>query len=97
MALQKRDRKVYITILIDLDGSVACAELNDITDLNEKASRKGPSVTNRNWSIADLSKADLEMIYESLIAASEIKMTPAIKNGKRIITMMVIPFSFRFN
>lgn len=90
--IQNRNRLIVVSILLEKNGVVVAAQLFDITDkISQNHKKITPYVDAQN-----LTKADKEMIYESLISAINFKFTPAEQKGKKVRVIMNVPLTFSF-
>jgi hypothetical protein len=92
--IQGENRLIVISVLIEKNGEVYVAQLFDISDgINKQTNHKTelPYIDKNN-----LSNADKDMIYESLIAAVKFRFSPAVHKDTKVRVIMNVPFRFSF-
>ncbi len=93
-AKQGIDKKIIVSIKVSKTGIVEVAELYDILLLDEEKNNVYKFESVNPWKKRNITNADKEMIYESLIAALNMELEPALSNNGPVSVTMQVPFTF---
>lgn len=93
-AKQGIDKKIIVSVKVSKTGIVEVAELYDILLLDEKENNVYKFESLNPWKKRNITNADKEMIYESLVAALNMELEPALSNKGPVSVTMQVPFTF---